>query len=82
MQKPVLKGALAPASALFLFFMGLETGGFQYSLLKLAGELSLGSAAMGLLPAAQYAALLSGGDDAHAGLPSMRLNSITQTHGF
>lgn len=57
MQKPALKGALAPASALFLFFMGLETGGFQYSLLKLAGDLSLGNAAMGLLPAAQYAAL-------------------------
>lgn len=57
MQKPALKGALAPASALFLFFMGLETGGFQYSLLKLVGELSLGSAAMGLLPAAQYAAM-------------------------
>ena len=57
MKKPALRGALASASALSLFFLGIEAGGFQYSLLKLAAELSLSSAAMGLLPSAQYAAL-------------------------
>lgn len=57
MKKPAFKGALAAASSLYLFSLGLETGGFQYSLLTLAGDLALDSAAMGLLPAAQYAAL-------------------------
>ncbi len=57
MKKLVCKGMLVPAAALYLFGLGLETGGFQYSLLKISETLSLDSAAMGLLPAAQYTAL-------------------------
>ena len=47
-----------PIACICSFFLGFESGGFQYSLLKIATELNISGVQNGILVAAQYSAIM------------------------
>lgn len=47
-----------PIACICSFFLGFESGGFQYSLLKIAAELDISGVQNGILVAAQYSAIM------------------------
>ena len=49
---------LFPVVCILLFGLGLETGGFQLSVLQMAKEFQISSASMGLMIGAQYGAIM------------------------
>lgn len=48
-----------PIACICSFFLGFESGGFQYSLLKIAAELDITGVQNGILVAAQYSAVMA-----------------------